>query len=102
VVAAVELISVAFAAAIYGTPARPRHPIYRNSLRTFVFVGGILLLLWMVVPNELTIPFLVAGVWAFCGLTVCCAEYDFGSPKIAIASWSMAAILLTTGLMQGP
>lgn len=88
-----ELVTAIVAASIYGTEDKPRHPFWRNSVRTIAFAGAFVSaasLLNMLGGFE--VPLFITLIWAFCSLIVITAEYDAGSKKVGVAAFVTAAV----------
>jgi hypothetical protein len=96
-----ELIVMFLGVAVYGTIERPRHHFVRYSVRVIAFGGALLLMLWMLVPNAVSIPISVFVIWAICGITVTLAELEFGRSRIAFAAWGMATLLIIIAVKRG-
>ncbi|NSX56518.1 hypothetical protein [Parasulfitobacter algicola] len=82
-----ELVIGFTAIAIYGTEGKPRHPIWRNSLRTVVFAGFVIAFVDLQFPTlSLEIPIAIELLWLFGFVTVLLAEFYVGSIYIALAT----------------
>jgi hypothetical protein len=87
------------AVGIYGTPQKPRHPVFRNTVRLIAFGGSAILLAELIgLVSDIHKPMAVIFVWGVCGLIVILAEYDLGSPKIAIVALMVVALLFGLAL----
>ncbi|MEM7056252.1 MAG: hypothetical protein AAF557_01560 [Pseudomonadota bacterium] len=94
-----ELVSLFVADGVYGTQERPRHPIWRNALRVFVFSGALVaawhLFTFNTWPN---IHIVFSVIWGLAFLTVFSAEYYLGRPWLSLAAGVAGIILLLLGL----
>ncbi|WP_133840692.1 hypothetical protein [Pelagimonas phthalicica] len=83
-----ELVVSLLAVGIYGTEDRPRHPIWRNSIRTIAFAGLLVSVADVLgILGSVEFPFVVTLVWAFCSLIVITAEYYVGSKRVCLAAY---------------
>ncbi|MEM7636348.1 MAG: hypothetical protein AAF299_17410 [Pseudomonadota bacterium] len=82
-----EFLVGLFATFVYGTKGRPKHPIWRNTLRTFVFGGCLIAVLNLLgVPGAFEVPIWLIAVWLFCFVTVMLAEYYVGKPWLSLVT----------------
>lgn len=89
-----EILTAIVAVGIYGTVEKPRHPIWRNTLRTIAFSGSIFVSYHMFRFNEWPdVHMTVSVAWAFGLFIVFSAEYDCGRPWLSLAA-AIAGILL--------
>lgn len=90
-----ELFIAAMSIAIYGTDDKPRHPIWRNSVRLVAFCGAFVSIAslsgWL---NDTTFPMALVVTWGVCALIVLSAEYYVGSKKVCYAALTVFAIWL--------
>jgi hypothetical protein len=96
----IELFIAAVSFAIYGTDERPRHPFWRNAVRTVAFTGAIIFLASLLGWLNIIFPMALTLFWCLCGLIVLCAEYEIGSKNVAYAALGTFAILLITLLTK--
>ena len=93
--AVLEIVLNVLAVGIYGTPEKPRHPVFRNTVRLIAFGGSVIMLAEFVgLVSNIQKPMAAMSVWLVCGVIVLLAEYDLGSPRIAIAAISVSALLI--------
>ena len=94
---AVEFVVMILGAGLYGTEARPRHPVWKNTLRVVAFGGGALAIASMLsLLGDTRFPVLAILFWLACSLIVLVAEYELGSRRIAFAGYGMAILLIGT------
>ena len=96
----IELILTFVAVTIYGTEEKPRHPIWRNSVRTVAF-GGVLISIasFLNLLGDLKFPIVVVLIWVICSLLVISAEYYVGSKKVCLAASIVLPIWLAVALL---
>ena len=88
VVEFLDLILAYLAVWVYGTEDRPRHPVWRNSIRIVAFSGLLVSAAWYGgVLGSVEFPYVVILIWAICSLIVLVAEYDLGSKKVCLAAF---------------
>lgn len=84
-----------FAVFIYGTENRPKHPIWRNTLRVFVFGGSFVAVLNLLgFLGEFDVPLWLTAVWLLCFATVMSAEYYAGKPWLSLVTLIIGVCLL--------
>ena len=94
-----ELIVSFLAAWIYGTDDNPKHPIWRNSVRTIAFTGILVSSAkFLGFLGAIQFPLILTLVWALCSLIVITAEYYVGSKRVFLAAFIAYPIWLTIAL----
>ncbi len=94
-----ELILSYFAIWIYGTEDRPKHPVWRNSIRTVAFSGILVSVAgFLGMLGSFEFPFIIILIWAFCSLIVITAEYNVGSRKVCLAAFIAYPIWLAIAI----
>jgi len=95
-----ELILAFVAVAIYGTEEKPKHPIWKNSVRTVAFTGVLVSIAsFLNVFGSFEFPLFIALIWAICSLLVISAEYYVGSKKVCLAAFIVFPIWLVIVLL---
>ena len=90
-----EFLVGIFATFVYGTKDRPKHPAWRNTLRTFVFGGCLVAVVNLLgIPGAFDVPFWLIAVWLFCFVTVIAAEYYASIPWLSLAAFVIGVCLL--------
>lgn len=90
-----EFLVGLFATFVYGTKDRPKHPVWRNTLRTFVFGGSVVAVLNQLgIAGEFDVPVWLIAVWLFCFVTVMLAEYYVGKPWLSLVTLIIGVCLL--------
>lgn len=94
-----ELVVAFFAAWIYGTEDKPKHPIWRNSVRTIAFSGILVSTVgFLGFLGSFEFPIGIVLLWVFCSLIVISAEYYMGSKRICLAAFIAYPIWLTIAI----
>ena len=71
---------------IYGSKEKPRHPIWRNTVRTVAFCGAAFSVVHMVgMTGGISIPMAISALWFVTFLIVLSTEYYFGKRNLAYA-----------------
>ena len=95
-----EFILAFVAMAIYGTEEKPRHPIWRNSVRTIAFAGVLVSIAsFLNIFGAFEFPLVIVLIWAICSLLVISAEYYVGSKKVCLAAFIVYPIWLAVVLL---
>ncbi len=90
-----EFLVGIFARFVYGSKDHPKHPVWRNTLRTFVFGGSAVAVFNLLgVPGEFDVPLWLIAVWLFCFVTVMLAEYYAGKPWLSLVTLITGVCLL--------
>ena len=90
-----EFLVGIFAVFIYGTKNRPKHALWRNTLRIVAFGGSLVAALILSnILGEIDIPNWLILVWFFCLITVMCAEYYVGKPSLSLVTFIIGVCLL--------
>jgi len=90
-----EFLVGIFAVFVYGTKGHPKHPIWRNTLRAFVFGGSLFAVLNLLgIAGEFDVPLWLIAVWLFCFVTVMLAEYYAGKPWLSLVTFIIGVCLL--------
>ena len=89
-----EFIAALVAVGIYGTEDKPRHPVWRNLLRVFVFGGGAFALANILLPLGIAVPIALSVVWGFSLVIVLSAEHYFGETWLSLAAMGTGALVL--------
>lgn len=90
-----EVIIGLLAIWIYGSEDRPRHPIWRNSVRTIAFSGLLVSTAsFLGKLGSVRFPLPLIVIWAVCSLVVIMAEYDLGSKKLCLAAFILYPLWL--------
>ena len=85
---------------IYGTEDRPRHPFWRNALRTVAFGGApIALLVIFGVLAPLLLAFSI--MWTCSLLIVLMAEYEIGKPIYRLFAGITGGVVIAAGIWPG-
>ena len=96
-----ELVLAFVAVAIYGTEERPRHPLWKNSVRTVAFGGALISSAsFLNLLGGFVFPLVVGVIWGICSLLLLMGEYYFGSKKIWLAAVLVFPIWLALGLLS--
>ena len=90
-----ELIIDALGWLIYGSEEKPKHPVWRNTVRVIAFSGAAVFVAAMLnLTGNIEVPLIVSGLWFLCFMIVFSAEYYIGSVKVAYAAIATFAILV--------
>jgi hypothetical protein len=85
---------------IYGTEDKPRHPIWRNTVRVIAFSGAFIsaasLLKFL---GNFVVPFPIIMIWLLCSVIVISAEYYAGSKKVGLMALGVFAALLVLAII---
>ncbi|GLQ36227.1 hypothetical protein GCM10007939_25110 [Amylibacter marinus] len=90
----IDLIVSFLSYCIYGTEERPRHWVWRYSVRAIAFIGGafvlaaVLSLSWVIYPSGLWLL-----LWFPCMVTVVFAEFHLGSWRVGIGAVALSAAI---------
>ena len=94
-----ELIVSFLAVWIYGTDDKPRHPIWRNSVRTIAFAGTLVSSAsFLGFLGAIQFPLILTLAWALCSLIVISAEYYVGSKRVCLAAFIAYPIWLAIAI----
>ncbi len=94
-----ELVVTFLAIWIYGTEDNPRHPFWRNSVRTVAFSGAFISTAgFLSLFGSFKFPFVITTIWVFCSLIVITAEYHAGSKKLCLAAYIVCPIWLAIAI----
>lgn len=94
-----ELVVTFLAMWIYGTEDNPKHPFWRNSVRTVAFSGIFVSTAgFLEFFGSFEFPFLITLIWGFCSLIVISAEYYVGSKKICLVAFIAYPIWLAIAI----
>ncbi len=98
-----ELIIAALGWLIYGSEEKPKHPIWRNTVRVIAFAGAAVLVAVMLdLAGNIQVPLIVSAFWFVCFMIVFSAEYYIGSVIIAyaaIATFALMALVIASTQM---
>lgn len=82
-----EFISFILANWIYGKDDRPRHPVWRNSVRAIAFAGVVVSSAYLLgFLGARQIPEILTLAWGLCSVIVISAEYYLGSKRVCVAA----------------
>jgi hypothetical protein len=94
-----ELVLTFVTVWIYGTDDKPRHPIWRNSVRIVAFTGAFVSAASLLsILGNFEVPRVATLIWALCSLIVISAEYYVGSKKVFLAAVIVFATWLAISL----
>ncbi|PIB25651.1 hypothetical protein BFP76_00515 [Amylibacter kogurei] len=95
-----EIIVTFLGWTIYGSEENPRHPFWRNSVRTVAFLGAFISIAsFLNILGDFEFPRVVVGFWAVCSLMVILVEYYIGSKKVCLAAFVVCAIWFIVGIL---
>jgi hypothetical protein len=98
-----ELIIAALGWLIYGSEEKPKHPIWRNTVRVIAFSGAAVFVAVMLgLAGNIQVPLIVSAFWFVCFMIVFSVEYYIGSVVIAyaaIATFALMALVIASTLM---
>ena len=98
--AALEFVLAIISHIIYGTEDKPRHPIWRNTVRVIAFSGTIIAAASLLnFLGNIVVPFPIIMIWILCSLIVVSAEYYAGSKKIVLIALGVFAVLLALAII---
>ncbi|MFD1158167.1 hypothetical protein [Roseovarius aestuarii] len=98
---ALELIFSFVAIGIYGSEERPRHPVWRNSIRIVAFAGAAIV--YAILLAEWDLPDIASFLilpWLACSCVVLLGEYYLGSKKLGVVAIIIMLLLLVVSIVQ--
>ena len=96
-----EMIATFLAFAIYGTDAKPRHPVWRNAVRMIAFGGAAIAIASLLsLLGNVEIPTIAVVIWGLCSVIVLLAEYELGSRRVAFASLFALVLLISVAVAK--
>lgn len=90
-----EILLQLLALTIYGYEEKPKHPLWRNSVRTVAFVGAFISIASLLnLLGNIEFPMFVTLIWGICFVIVITAEYELGSKRVCLAAFIVFSIWL--------